>query len=204
METDRLLTRTTTLLFLLFAVIIGGPTATVFASTSLEEEEEEAAEEEETPTTPETLPGTTLGTTVPPQPPETTITIPPTGAPAPTAAGAGAGAPATDDFVRAKVVLLGIQPNSSDIVTWITVPGTANATSTDTISAAALEATNNQTSDGVGEMFMNMRNIPAVVNQQIEACALDTANRQITCDDAFQTATNATTILQILVGQPPV
>lgn len=127
--------------------------------------------------------------------PETT-----TSAPAPTTTTATA-ANASADYVRARVQLFGIPPNSPDIVTWITVPG-ANATGAASINATELEASNNVTNDGMGEMFMALPNVTSAINQQIKACALDVVTLTPNCDNAFTSNATASTVLQILLGSP--
>lgn len=148
-----------------------------FASTSEEEDTTTTTtDESSTPAT------TTLSSTITPEPtttPTSNIT----------------------DYVRARVMMFGIEPNASNIVAWVNVPE-KQATSADTITATELDASNNVTGDGIGEMFINLRNVTAAPNQQVQACALEVNSQQIHCDDAFQTATNASTTLQILVGNP--
>ena len=98
-------------------------------------------------------------------------------------------------------MLFGVPPNSPNIVTWVNVPG-ANATSADTITATELDATNNVTGDGIGELFISLPNTTAQINQQVQACALDVVSQAPQCDNAFVGATNASTMLQILLGNP--
>lgn len=148
--------------------------ATVSASSSIDEEEEEEP-----------------ATVTPPAELASTVPAAPATATAPPAAG--------EDFVRARVMLFGVPPNSPNIVSWVNVPG-ANATSADTITATELDATNNVTGDGIGELFISLPNTTAQINQQVQACALDVVSQVPQCDNAFVAATNSSTMLQILLG----
>lgn len=156
------------------AIALTAATVTPMAYASTEEEEEAPA-----PVTPPAGFGTTV--------------TPPAPAPAATA-------PA-DDFVRTRVMLFGVPPSSPNVVAWVNVPA-VNATSADTITATELDATNNVTGDGIGEMFISLPNVTSAINQQIEACALDVVSQSPHCDNAFQASTNASTILQIMLGTP--
>lgn len=97
--------------------------------------------------------------------------------------------------------LFGIPPNSPDIITWINVPA-ANATGAASINVTELEASNNVTDDGMGEMFMALPNVTSALNQQIQACALDILSQIAKCDNAFTSNATASTVLQILLGTP--
>jgi hypothetical protein len=169
----------------IIALLLAGTLATTlytvnaYASTS---EEEDTPPEEDTTTT-------------------TTTTVPPAPAPAPTSFGTSAPTAPTDDFVRTRLMLFGIPPDSPNIVAWINVPS-ANATSADTITSTELDATNNVTGDGIGEMFISLPNVSSQVNQQVEACALDVVNQMPQCDNAFTASTNSSTILQIMLNNP--
>lgn len=160
----------------IIAIAILAATVTPMAYASTEEEEEAPA-----PVTPPAGFGSTV--------------TPPAPAPAPAAT-----AP-TDDFVRTRVMLFGVPPNSPNVVAWVNVPA-VNATSADTITAPELDATNNVTGDGIGELFISLPNVTSAINQQIEACALDVVSQSPHCDNAFQASTNASTILQIMLGTP--
>jgi hypothetical protein len=154
----------------------------LYASTSSDEDTSSSSsstDESTTSTTTPPAPATTFSSTIVPEP---------------TSSGVA-------DFVRARVMLFGIEPNASNVVAWVNVPA-KQATSADTITASELDASNNVTGDGIGEMFINLRNVSAAPNQQVQACALEVNSQQIHCDDAFQTSTNASTTLQILVGNP--
>ena len=166
----------TVLLVLLGATFTVSIYAAPFALASTTEEEEE--ETAPPPPAPPVTPPTSLTTT-------TTATAPPT-------------TPA-QDIVRARLMLFGVPQNSPDIIAWVSVPA-QNATSVDTITAAALDATNNVTGDGIGEVFISLPNATAQVNQQVDACALDVVNKLPVCDNAFQATTNSSTMLQILMG----
>jgi hypothetical protein len=164
-------------LFIL-AIALVGATVTPMAYASTPEEEEEAA-----PAAP--APPVTFGSTV----------IPPATPPATAAAGAA------DEPVRTRLMLFGVPPNSPNIVAWVNVPA-ANATSADSITSTELDATNNVTGDGIGEVFISLPNVTSAINQQIEGCALDVVNQAPHCDSAFQASTNASTMLQVMLGTP--
>lgn len=128
-------------------------------------------------------------------------TVAPPAAPVTTTPATAAAANESADYVRARVQLFGIPPGSPDIVTWINVPA-ANATGAASINATELEASNNVTDDGMGEMFMALPNVTSALNQQIKACALDVVSLVAKCDNAFTSNATASTVLQILLGTP--
>lgn len=160
---------------LLFLSLAATSTNFLIASTSEEEEASSSG-----------LPFTTL---------EPTTSVPP--AATTTAAAANESA----DYVRARVQLFGIPSNSPDIVAWITVPN-VNATGAVSINATELEASNNVTDDGMGEVFMALPNVTSAINQQIKACALDVVALTPHCDNAFTSNATASTVLQIFLGNP--
>ena len=112
-------------------------------------------------------------------------------------------AAAAADFVRARVQIFGIPANSPDLVAWINVPGlNESATGAGSINYTELEASNNVTNDGMGEMFMALPNVTSALNQQIQACVLNVADLTPACDNAITTNATASTVLQILLGKP--
>jgi hypothetical protein len=166
------------LFILAIALTAVAVTPMAYATTSEEDEEAEPA-----PVTPPAGFGSTI--------------TPPTATPAPAPAATAAG----DEFVRTRLMLFGVPANSPNIVAWVNVPA-VNATSADTITATELDATNNVTGDGIGEIFISLPNVTSAINQQIDGCALDVVDLVPHCDNAFQASTNASTMLQILLGTP--
>lgn len=157
-------------------------TTTPFAVASTSEDEEAPSDEEATTTTPPaTTDQVTLGSSVPAAPADTTSTT------------------AAQDFVRARLQLFNVPANAPNIIAWINVPS-QNATSVDTITSAELDASNNVTGDGIGELFISLPNATSQINQQIEGCALDIVDKVPMCDNAFTASTNASTPLQVMLG----
>lgn len=153
-----------------------------YASTSEEDEEATPPPEDTAPITTPPTEQLSLGSSVPSTP----------------------AAPAGDDFVRTRLQLFNVPPNSPNIIAWVNVPD-QNATSVDTITSTELDASNNVTGDGIGEIFISLPNVTAQINQQIEGCALDIVDKVAQCDNAFTASTNASTPLQVMLseGVPP-